>query len=240
MICELLGVPQPERAALGRGLNELLVPTSTPEQYAEAKRASDVVVAMLEALVEVKRSSPGNDLVSALISARDGDERLDTRELLSTIFQLIVAGHDTTTSLIGNSVVALLRNPSQLAALRADPNLLPAAVEELLRFDAPVPHSTFRYTVAPVEFGGVTIPAGAQVIISLAAANRDAATFPDPNLLDVGRAGPRHLSFGHGIHYCLGAPLARLRGSVAPRRAAPPVPGLPPRRRRRRAAVGPW
>ena len=215
VICELLGVPQQDRAALGRGLTELLVPTSTPEQYAEAKRASDIVVAMLEALVEVKRSSPGNDLVSALISARDGDERLDTRELLSTIFQLIVAGHDTTTSLIGNSVVALLRNPGQLAALRADPRLLPAAVEELLRFDAPVPHSTFRYTVAPVEFGGVTIPAGAQVIISLAAANRDADTFPNPNLLDVGRAGPRHLAFGHGIHYCLGAPLARLEGQIA-------------------------
>jgi cytochrome P450 len=215
VICELLGVPQPDRAALGRGLTELLVPTSTPEQYAEAKRASDAVVAMLEALVEVKRSSPGNDLVSALISARDGDERLDTRELLSTIFQLIVAGHDTTTSLIGNSVVALLRNPGQLAALRADPSRLPAAIEELLRFDAPVPHSTFRYTVAPVEFGGVTIPAGAQVIISLAAANRDAAAYPHPDLLDVARAGPRHLAFGHGIHHCLGAPLARLEGQIA-------------------------
>ncbi len=173
VICELLGVPEQDRAALGRGLTGLLVPTSTPEQYAEAKLASDAVVGLLEQLVEVKAGSPGDDLVSALIAARDGDERLDTRELLSTIFQLIVAGHDTTASFIGNSVVALCRNPDQLALLRGDPERLSTALEEFLRFDAPVPHSTFRYAVEPVELGGVTIPAGAQVIISLAAANRD-------------------------------------------------------------------
>ena len=116
MICELLGVPEPDRDALGRGLTGLLVPTSTPEQYAKAKLASDTVVALLEQLVATKSRDPGDDLVSALIAARDGDERLDTRELLSTIFQLIVAGHDTTASFIGNSVVALFRNPAQLVA----------------------------------------------------------------------------------------------------------------------------
>ena len=158
----------------------MLVPTSTPDEYAAAKEASDSVVAMLKALVEAKRIDPGDDLVSDLISARDGEERLDTQELLSTIFQLIVAGHDTTASLIGNSLVALFRNPAQLAELRADPARIPKAVEEFLRFDAPVPHSTFRYTTAPLTLGGVAIPAGEQVIICLAAANRDADRYARP------------------------------------------------------------
>jgi cytochrome P450 len=215
VICELLGVPEEDRADLGRGLTGLLVPTSTPEQYAEAKLASDAVVAMLERLVEVKGNVLGDDLVSALIAARDGDERLDTRELLSTIFQLIVAGHDTTASFIGNSVVALFRNPEQLSMLRDDPGRLAVALEELLRYDAPVPHSTFRYAVEPVELGGVTIPAGAQVIISLAAANRDEEVYDEPEVLDIERSGTRHLAFGHGIHHCLGAPLARIEGHMA-------------------------
>jgi len=215
VICELLGVPEPDRAPLGQGLTRLLVPTSTAAEYARAKQASDAVVAMLGALAEAKRATPGDDLISALISARDGDERLDTQELLSTIFQLIVAGHDTTTTLIGNSVVALLCNPGQLAKLQADPGKIPEAIEELLRYDAPVPHSTFRYATEPVPIGGVTIPAGSQVIISLAAANRDRGRYPDADTLDIDRAGVRHLSFGHGIHHCLGATLARMEGQLA-------------------------
>jgi cytochrome P450 len=215
VICELLGVPEPDRADLGQGLIELLVPTSTAAEYARAKEASDAVVAMLEALVDAKQANPGDDLVSGLITARDGDERLSTQELLSTIFQLIVAGHDTTASLIGNGVVALLENPDQLDDLRSDPTKLAVAVEELLRYDAPVPHSTFRYAVAPMDLGGVTIPAGAQVIISLAAANRDRQQYADPDELDLARAESRHLAFGHGIHHCLGAPLARMEGQLA-------------------------
>jgi len=215
VICELLGVPDADRATLGRGLITLLMPTSTPEEYARAKEGSDVVVAMLTALVEAKQRAPGDDLVSGLISARDGDERLDNRELLSTIFQLIVAGHDTTASLIGNSVVALLNNPPEMAKLRADPTRLPAAIEEFLRYDAPVPHSTFRYAIEPVTVGEVTIPAGAQVIISLAAANRDDARYRTPEQLDIDRAELRHLAFGHGIHHCLGAGLARMEGQLA-------------------------
>jgi cytochrome P450 len=214
VICELLGVPDGDRAALGRGLSALLVPTATAEEYARAKAASDQVVAMLEALVEAKQREPGVDLVSGLIAARDGEERLSTHELLSTIFQLIVAGHDTTASFIGNSMVALLRQPDQLAALRADPLKLPAAVEELLRYDAPVPHSTFRYAVAPVDLGAAAIPAGAQVIICLAAANRDAWQNADAEMLDIDRDRARHLAFGHGIHHCLGAPLARMEGQL--------------------------
>jgi cytochrome P450/alkylhydroperoxidase family enzyme len=214
VICELLGVPQADRAQLGREFSELLVPTTTAEEYAEAKKASDAVVAMLEGLVAAKEKDPGDDLVSALISARDGEERLSSQELLSTIFQLMVAGHDTTASLIGNSMAALLRNPQQLSALRSNPGKIPAAIEEFLRYDAPVPHSTFRYSVEPVVIAGVTIPTGAQVIICMAAANRDEARYADPESLDVDRSVTRHLAFGHGVHYCLGAPLARLEGRV--------------------------
>jgi cytochrome P450 len=215
VICELLGVSQSDRASLGEGFTKMLVPTSNPQEYAAAKEASDSVVAMLRSLVETKRIDPGDDLVSDLISARDGEERLDTQELLSTIFQLIVAGHDTTASLIGNSLVALFRNPAQLAELRADPARIPRAVEEFLRYDAPVPHSTFRYTTSPITLGGVAIPAGEQVIICLAAANRDADRYASPETLDLDRDEARHLAFGHGIHHCLGAPLARMEGQLA-------------------------
>jgi cytochrome P450 len=215
VICELLGVPQRDRGTLGLGFTRMLVATSTPEEFAAAKDASDSVVAMLRALVEAKRIDPGDDLVSDLISARDGEERLDTQELLSTIFQLMVAGHDTTASLIGNSVVALLRNPFRIAELRADPAGIPKAVEEFLRYDAPVPHSTFRYSAAPLTLGGVAIPAGEQVIICLAAANRDPDRYTSPETLDLERNEARHLAFGHGIHHCLGAPLARMEGQLA-------------------------
>jgi cytochrome P450 len=215
VICELLGVPQADRARLGQEFTKLLVPTSTPSEYAEAKAASDAVVAMLRDLVAGKETSPGDDLVSALIRARDGDDSLDSRELLSSIFQLMVAGHDTTASLIGNSVVALLRNPEQLSKLRSEPGTIPAAVEEFLRYDAPVPHSTFRYASEPLTLGDATIPEGAQVIICLAAANRDRDRYAKPESLAVDRAATRHLAFGHGIHHCLGAPLARMEGCLA-------------------------
>jgi len=215
VICELLGVPESERERLGHGLTAMLSPTPTPSEYARAKEASDAVVETLRLLVDAKQRAPGDDLVSALITARDGDERLTQQELLSTIFQLIVAGHDTTASLIGNSVVALLRNPNQLETLRADRSNIAAAVEESLRYDAPVPHSTFRYARQPIEIGDVTIPMGAQVIINLASANRDPAQNPDPDVLDLGRQEARHLAFGHGIHFCLGAPLARMEGQLA-------------------------
>ncbi len=215
VICELLGVPEDERTGLGQGLVAMLVPTPTPDDHLRAKEASDAVVAQLRRLVEAKHDEPGDDLVSGLIAARDGEERLDNQELLSTIFQLIVAGHDTTTTFIGNAVVALLDHPKQLELLRDDPERIPAAVEELLRYDAPVPHSTFRYAVQEVEIGGHSIPPGAQVIICLAAANHDRCRFANPEGLDLERAEGRHLGFGHGIHHCLGAPLARLEGQLA-------------------------
>ena len=215
VICQMLGVPVPDRQQLGIALTRLLKPTASPEEYADAKRASDTVVATLERVVALKHDTPGDDLVTALIRARDGEERLTQAELLSSIFQLIVAGHDTTANLIGNGMVALLTHPEQLHRLQADPELLDDAVEELLRFDPPAPHATFRFTTESVELGGQTIPAGSQVIVNLAAANRDPALNADPNELDLARDAGRHLAFGHGVHFCLGARLARMEGHVA-------------------------
>lgn len=215
VICELLGVPSEHREWFGRCLTTLLGPTSDPGDRRRAEAASDVVVGILRSLVELRQEQPGDDLVSALVAARDGDEQLTDQELLSTIFQLIVAGHETTTNLIGNAVVALLQQPEQLAALRVDLTRLPAAVEELMRYDGPVQHATFRYATEPVTLGGITIPAGAQVIICLAAANRDAERYHDAEALDTDRAAAGHLAFGHGIHHCLGAALARAEAEIA-------------------------
>jgi cytochrome P450 len=188
VICQLLGVPESWREPFGVSLLEMLVPTRTPEEFAAAKLASDEVVATLGELVARKRREPDDALVSALISARDGQDRLSEQELLSTIFQLIIAGHDTTSSLIGNAVVAFLLHPEQLARLREDPSLLPGAIEELIRYDAPVPHSTFRYAPEEMELGGVVIPAGAQIIVNLASANRDDSHFAHADEFDISRS----------------------------------------------------
>jgi cytochrome P450 len=215
VICELLGVHPDERQRLGDELQILLAPAPTPELYERAKQASDAVISMLTALVAQKTAEPEDDLVSALVTARDEEGRLTHEELLATIFQLIIAGHDTTTSLIGNGMVALLRHPDQLARLHADPSLIPAAIEELLRYDSPVPHATFRFAAEDVEIGGATIPAGSQVLIALASANRDEQHFDASEQLDIERSNVRHIAFGHGIHFCLGAPLARMEGAAA-------------------------
>jgi cytochrome P450 len=215
VICQLLGVPESWRARFGQSLLDMLVPTRTPEEFAEAKTASDNVVATLAELVALKRHEPDDALVSALIAARDGEDRLTEQELMSTIFQLIIAGHDTTSSLIGNAVVAFVLHPEQLERLRRDASLLPAAIEEIIRYDAPVPHSTFRYAPEAMEIGGVAIPAGAQIIVNLAAANRDDAHYARAGELDIARTDGRHLGFGHGMHFCLGAPLARMESHIA-------------------------
>ena len=177
--------------------------------------ASANIVRYLTGLLARKRAAPGEDLVTDLVRAADQDGALSEQEMLSTIFQLVVAGHDTTTSLIGNGTAALLAHPDQRDALVADPALIPHAIEEILRWDAPVPHSTFRYTTRDVALGGTVIPAFAQVIISLAAANRDPARYDHPEILDIARTDTSHLAFGHGIHHCLGARLARLEAVIA-------------------------
>jgi cytochrome P450 len=212
VIGELLGIPAADRPRLHAWFGVLLTGWAG-DPPAEAVRASDGIVACLRELVEDKRRHPADDLVSVLVAAED--DALSTQELLSSLFQLIVAGHDTTASLIGNGVVALLDHPGQLRALLADPGRLPAAVDELIRFTAPVPHATFRVTAEPVTLDGVQIPAHEQVLVCLGSANRDPDRFPAPDVLDIGRDDGPNLGFGHGIHYCLGAPLARLEARVA-------------------------
>ena len=215
VISELLGVPESDRNHLGCWFTRLLAPSSAPEPPAEAVAASANIVRYLTGLLARKRAAPGEDLVTDLVRAADQGGALSEQEMLSTIFQLVVAGHDTTTSLIGNGTAALLAHPEQRDAIVADPALIPHAIEEILRWDAPVPHSTFRYTTRDVALGGTVIPAFAQVIISLAAANRDPARYDNPDILDIARADTSHLAFGHGIHHCLGARLARLEGLIA-------------------------
>jgi uncharacterized OsmC-like protein len=212
VIGELLGIPARDRPRLHAWFQVLLTGWAG-DPPAEAVEASDGIVAYLGELVDAKRRNPADDLVSVLVAA-EGDA-LTPQELLSSLFQLVVAGHDTTASLIGNGVVALLDHPGQLQALLADPGQLPAAVEELIRFTAPVPHATFRVTAGPVMLGGVPVPPHEQVLVCLGAANRDPARFPAPDVLDIGRGDGPSLGFGHGIHYCLGAPLARLEAKVA-------------------------
>jgi len=212
VIGELLGIPPADRPRLHAWFGVLLTGWDG-DPPAEAVEASGQIVAYLRELVDTKRRSPADDLVSVLVAA--GDDALTTQELLSSLFQLVVAGHDTTASLIGNGLLALLEHPGQLHALLADPQQLPAAIDELIRFAAPVPHATFRVTTQPVTLDGVQIPAHEQVLVCLGSANRDPARFPEPDVLDVGRRGGQNLGFGHGIHYCLGAPLARLEARVA-------------------------
>ncbi|MFH8473420.1 cytochrome P450 [Streptomyces sp. NPDC018000] len=223
VICELIGVPDLDRNTFRKLSNGVVVPT-TPEQEAEAVAAMG---AYLAELIEDKRCSPGDDLMSALVRARDEEgDGLSPDELVGMAFLLLVAGHETTVNLISNGVRALLHHPDQLTALRADFGLIDGAVEEMLRYDGPVETATFRFPREPVEIGQKVIPAGEPVLISLAGADRDPGRYPEPERFDIRRDAQGHLAFGHGIHFCLGAPLARMEGRIAIRTLLERCPGL--------------
>ena len=161
-----------------------------------------------------RRASLRGDLLSALIVAEEAGDKLNEEELLATCILLLIAGHETTVNLIGNGVLALLRNPGELERLRATPGLITNAVEELLRYDGPV-QRTARVASAPATIGGRTIAKGEMVMPFIGAADRDPSQFPDPDRLDLTRADNRHIAYGWGIHFCLGAPLARVEGQIA-------------------------
>src|SRR5581483_4045994 len=164
--------------------------------------------------IEKRRRKPGPDLVSALVAAHDQAEALSAGELLQFVVLLLLAGNETTTNLIGNGMLALGRNPDQMAKLRANPDLMPRAIDEMLRYDGPV-QSTFRTAVRDADVGGTAIKAGTGAFVMLAAANRDRAHFPNPDTFDITRDPNDHMAFGEGIHFCLGSGLARLEGSIA-------------------------
>ncbi|MGW4123433.1 cytochrome P450 family protein [Nocardia sp. NPDC004711] len=212
VICELLGVPLGDRADFQEWTRALVAVAGLDEDRA---RASEAMAAYLTQLVRAKAVEPAADLLSALAVPADDGDALTESEQVGMAFLLLVAGHDTTVNLIANGTLALLRNPAQLRALRADPEAIPAAVEEFLRFDGPVNMSTIRHTAEPVTIAGTDIPAGEFVFVALAAANRDADRYPAPDALDPARDTTGHLAFGHGIHFCVGAPLARLEARVA-------------------------
>jgi cytochrome P450 len=230
VICDMLGIPDTDRApfmADNEVRGRILDPV--PLSRAELDQANEGVLATqayFRTLFAYRRKNPGDDLTSALLAAREENDALTDDEALANIGLLFVAGHETTTNLIGNGLLALHRNPEQLQKLQADPGLIPNAVEELLRYDSPV-QLTGRMALQDADLQGQKIAKGEHVITLLGAANRDPAAYEgDPELLDVGRAGVRAISFGGGIHHCLGAQLARIEGEIALSRLLMRLPGL--------------
>jgi cytochrome P450 len=222
-ICDMLGVPAEDQDDFRDWAGMMLrhhKPGEPGPPRGGVGRAVKRMRAYLAELIHRKREKPGEDLISGLIRASDHGEHLTENEAAAMAFILLFAGFETTVNLIGNGTYALLRHPEQRALLSGavtsgDEGLLATAVEELLRYDGPVEIATWRFATRPLEIGGVRIATGEPVLVVLAAADRDPAKFRDPDLLDLRRRDNQHLGYGHGIHYCLGAPLARLEGRVA-------------------------
>lgn len=242
VICELLGVPEEDRPDVRRWSAELFA-AGEPDVI---DAASHAVADYLTRLIAAKRRDPGDSLLDRLVRARDAGDRMSEDELLSLAVVLVVAGHETTTDFLANAVLALLRHPAELDRLRGDPDQVPAALDELLRFDSPVSTATFRFTTQAVNLGGTDLPAGAPVLVALGAANRDPKRFPSPDWLDLDRDAAAQLGFGHGIHRCVGAALARAEAEIALRAVLTRFPAIrlavPPQRlqwRRTRLLRGP-
>ncbi len=228
VICELLGVPEADHHQIGEWSRQFIDQSS----YAPTRDALQSYTQVLRAfedylrkLVRVRRAHPRDDLISALVTMQHGGDRLTEDELLGTCFLLLVAGHETTVNLIGNGTLALLRHPDQVRQLHNDPALISSAIEELLRYDSSI-QITVCFVVGTTEIAGQTLRDGDVVFPVLGAANRDPAQFPDPDRLNLARADNRHISFANGPHFCLGAPLARLEGSVAIGTLMRRLPGL--------------
>jgi cytochrome P450 len=228
VIAEMLGVPAAEHEKF-RHLSDEAVRLLGDGAMAEKKRGVAGMHALSDyfaGIVEARRARPQADLISALVAAEEAGDRLSMAEMLATLVLLLVAGNETTTKLIGNAVLSLLRNPNELERLRADPGLMTNAVEEFLRFDGPVQLTSRMALEDRPLCGGRMAKKGQQIVLLLAAANRDPAAFEEPDRLDVGRRDVRHLAFGQGIHFCLGAQLARLEATVALDAVVTRLPGL--------------
>lgn len=222
VICELLGVPERDRPDIQRWSGELFA-AGKPDVI---DVASHSMADYMTGLIAAKRLDPGDALLDRLISARDGDDHLSEEELVSLAVLLLVAGHETTTNFLGNAALALLQRPTDLDRLQMSPDDVPAVLDELLRFDSPVSTATFRFTTEAVTLSGTDIPAGVPVLVALGAANRDPERFQSPDLLDLDRDATAHLSFGHGIHRCVGAPLAKAEAEIALRAVLARFPGI--------------
>lgn len=217
VICELLGVPHADRELFRRLTSDMAAVIdldATADEYSRAAGAALTFTAYLVPLFEQRRREPEADLLSALVAAEEAGDGLGADELLTTVMLLLIAGHETTMNLIANGLLALLRHPDQLALLRARPDLMPSAVEELLRFDSPV-RRVVRIALNDTTVDGQRVRAGEQVVAMLHDANHDPAVFPSPDTLDITRDARRHVAFAAGAHYCLGAPLARAEAQIA-------------------------
>ncbi|MDA2164391.1 MULTISPECIES: cytochrome P450 family protein [Bacillus] len=215
VISEMLGIPKEDQAKFRIWSHAVIASPETPEEIKETEKQLSEFITYLQYLVDMKRKGPKEDLVSALILAESEGHKLSARELYSMIMLLIVAGHETTVNLITNTVLALLENPNQLQLLKDNPKLIDSAIEEGLRYYSPVEVTTARWAAEPFQIHHQTIQKGDMVIIALASANRDETVFENPEIFDITRENNRHIAFGHGSHFCLGAPLARLEAKIA-------------------------
>jgi cytochrome P450 PksS len=215
IIAQMLGVPAKDRNKFHRWSSSIV--SMNLSQWAMLRAIPNVLAFMhyIRRLVKQRRTTPEDDLLSALVAAEESGNQLSEDELVAMIFLLLVAGHETTVNLIGNGTLALLDHPDQMAILRENPSLIKIGVEELLRFDSPLETATERYAREDIVIADTTIPRGALVLAVLASANRDEQQFRNADTLDVTRLDNKHLSFGQGIHYCLGASLARIEGQIA-------------------------
>jgi cytochrome P450 len=229
VICDMLGIPEEDHEMIfsgARGGGRLLDPVPLSRAEIDAANADNVATAeYFQQLFDLRRRKPGDDLTSELVQAEEQGSKLSNEELTANIILLFGAGHETTVNLIGNGLLALHRNPDQLRLLRSDASLTANAIEELLRYDSSV-QLTGRTALEDVEVGGVAVSKGESVLCLLGAANRDPAVYRDPDRLDITRANIRPLSFGGGIHFCLGAQLARIEGEVAIATLLRRLPGL--------------
>jgi cytochrome P450 len=229
VISEMLGVPIEDQDKIKRWSSEVMLivfmALGNPERHDRAEESLKEISEYLRAIIDKRRAEPKEDVISSLVFAEEHGDALSTEEIIATIIILLFGGHETTTNLIANGMLALFDNPLERKRLETDSALMGSAVEEFLRYDGPV-RGFLRWAIEPLALGNKTIGEGDRVLVLIAAANRDPSVFENPNHFDIGRAPNRHVEFGFGIHHCLGAPLARLETSIATRSLLESLPGL--------------